>query len=112
MMANNLDPVLAFKCRLEKSHDEVIQCRTAIDRLISSNAEHSDGGSKHHIERCMLIEEKIFTMVNVNGKRISQFESKSSMGSKSSYTSSRSSYSSRSRKSCFLKKRKLYLNIN
>ena len=41
MMANSLDPVLAFKCRLEKSHDEVIQCSTAINMLISSNSEHS-----------------------------------------------------------------------
>ena len=58
MMANSLDPVLAFKCRLEKSHDEVIQCRTAIDRLISSNAEHSNVGSKDYVERCRLIDEK------------------------------------------------------
>ena len=76
MMANSLDPVLAFKCRLEKSHDEVIQCRTAIDRLISSNAEHSDVGSKDYVERCRLIDEKTFTMVTEVGQRISLFESK------------------------------------
>ena len=83
MMANNLDPVLAFKCRLEKSHDEVIQCRTAIDRLISSNAEHSDVGSKDYVERYRLIYEYTFTIVTEVGQRISLFESKSSRRSKS-----------------------------
>ena len=74
MMAITLDLVLAFTCRLEKSHDEVVQCSTAIDRLISINAVHSDVGSKDYIKRCMLIEE-IFTMITEVGKRISLFES-------------------------------------
>ena len=107
MMANSLDPVLAFKCRLEKSHDEVIQCRTAIDRLISSNAEHSDVGSKDYVERCRLIDEKTFTMVTEVGQRISLFESKSSRRSKSSRTNSRSSYTSRSSKSCSLEEKEI-----
>ena len=81
MMCNTLDPVLAFKCRLEKSHDELVQCR---------NADHSYVGSKDHIERCMLIQEKTFTMVTEIGKPISLFESKSSRGSKSYHISSTS----------------------
>ena len=116
MMANSLDPVLAFKCRLEKSHGEVIQCRTAIDRLISSNAEHSDVSSKDYVERCRLIDEKTFTMVTEVGQRISLFESKSSRRSKSSHinskssrTNSRSSYTSRSSKSCSLEEKEIIL---
>ena len=109
MMANSLDPVLAFKCRLEKSHDEVIQCRTAIDRLISSNAEHSHVGSKDYVKRCWLIDEKTFTMVTEVGKLISLFESKSSRRSKSSHTNSRSSYTSRSSKSCSFEEKDIIL---
>ena len=50
--------------------------------LISSNDEHSDVGSKDHIEMCMLIEAKNITMVTEVWKRISLFESKSFRGSK------------------------------
>ena len=109
MIANSLDPVLAFNCRLDKSHDEVIHCRTAIDRLISSNAEHYDVGSKDYVKSCRLIDENTFTMVTEGGQRISLFESKSSSDSKSSRTNSRSSCTSRSRKSCSLEEKEIIL---
>ena len=102
MMANSFDAVLAFKCRLEKSHDDVIKCKTAIDMLINSNDEHSYVGSKGYLERYRHIEEKTFTMVTEVRQRISLIESKSSRCSTSYHTSSRSSYSSRSKKSCSL----------
>ena len=113
MMANSLDPVLAFKCILEKSYDEVIECHTVIDMLISSNAEHSDVGSKDHVERCRLIDEKTFTMVTEVGQRISLFETKSFRGSKSYHANSRSSYtSSRSSKSCSLVEKEIILKYH
>ena len=109
MMPNTVDPVLAFKSRLEKSCDDAVQCSTYIDMLINRNAVHYDVGSKDHIEMCMLIEEKTFTVVTEVGKPISLFESKSSMGSKIYYISSRSSYSSRNWKSCSLENKEIIL---
>ena len=112
MMANSSDRVLAFKCRLEKSHDEVIQCRTAIDRLISSNAEHSDVGNKDNVERCRLIVENTFTMVTEVGQCISLFESKSSRGIKVLLPIVGVLILVEVVSPSALKKRKLYLNIN
>ena len=93
MMANRLDPVLAFKCRLEKSHDEVIQCSTAIDRLVSSNAEHSDVGIKDHTKGACLLKRRHLLWLPRLANVFVYFESRSSRGSKCYHTSSRSSYS-------------------